>query len=236
MNFIDMKSIIKLDNVQKTYPMGRSTVYALCDINLEVNEGDFLIIMGPSGSGKSTLMNILGLLDRPDHGSYLLNGQEVRDLTDNERSDVRNQLIGFIFQNFNLLPRANATRNVMLPLIYRKMPNVSRIEAAQEALESVKLSDRLDHIPSQLSGGERQRVAIARALVGKPSVILADEPTGNLDSATGQEIIEILAELSRQGQTVIMVTHDPRLINYADRVINMIDGRIVSEENGNNEH
>ena len=231
MNSIHANIVIKLEGVCKRYPMGSVVVKALNDVTLEIFKGDFLVVTGPSGSGKSSLMNIIGLLDRPDEGIYNLNGEEVSGLSDNQRSRVRNLTMGFIFQNFNLLPRANAFRNVMLPLSYRSMSDKQRNAQVNEALSKVGLSDRIDHIPSQLSGGEQQRVAIARALVGGPSVILADEPTGNLDTKTGQEIVELLFELSKQGQTVIMVTHDPRLLEYADRVVSMIDGYVKEELN-----
>ncbi len=206
--------------------MGSSVVHALRDIDLTVNMGDFLVIMGTSGSGKSTLMNIIGLLDRPDDGSYLLDGKEVGTLDDNQRSLVRNRTIGFIFQNFNLLQRVNALRNVILPLTYRRMPDTDRKRQALKSLEMVGLSERAEHLPTQLSGGEQQRVAVARALVGEPSIILADEPTGNLDSKTGLEIIKLLLDLAHDGKAVILVTHDSSLAEYADQVINMLDGAI----------
>ena len=221
------EKIIQLNGVSKRYIMGSGEIHALSSINLSVFQGDFLAVMGPSGSGKSTLMNIIGLLDRPDEGQYFLKDQEVGALSDDNRSHIRNRTIGFIFQNFNLLPRATALRNVMLPLTYRSMPDGNRLESAGRALEAVGLSDRSNHLPSQLSGGECQRVAIARALVGDPTVILADEPTGNLDSRTGRDIIMLLAELSQRGQSVILVTHDPKLADRADRVIQMLDGTIV---------
>ncbi len=209
--------------------MGSVIVQALKAVDLVVNEGDFLVVAGPSGSGKSTLMNIIGLLDRPDEGSYFLNGKDVSDLSDDERSRVRNRTIGFIFQNFNLLPRATALRNVMLPLSYRQLKESERFVRAEGALDKVGLADRTNHLPTQLSGGEQQRVAVARALASSPSVVLADEPTGNLDTKPGQEIVELLVRLSEQGQTVILVTHDPRLLEYADRIIRMLDG-VASED------
>ena len=221
--------LIKLDGVHKRYPMGSVIVQALKGVDLVVNKGDFLVVAGPSGSGKSTLMNIIGLLDRPDEGSYFLNGKDVSDLSDDERSRVRSRTIGFIFQNFNLLPRVTALRNVMLPLSYRLLKESERLVRAEGALDKVGLADRTDHLPTQLSGGEQQRVAVARALASNPSVVLADEPTGNLDTKTGQEIVELLVHLSEQGQTVIMVTHDPRLLEYADRIIRMLDG-VASED------
>ncbi len=211
--------------------MGSVIVNALMGVNLTVPKGEFLVVTGPSGSGKSSLMNILGLLDTPDDGNYMLEGMEVSALDDNRRSHVRNRMIGFIFQDFNLLPRSTALRNVMLPLSYRRMPESRRTDLANLALERVGLADRVNHLPTQLSGGEQQRVAVARALVGDPSVVLADEPTGNLDTKTGQGIVELLVQLSEQGQTVILVTHDPRLVGYADRVIAMLDGFIHEQPN-----
>ena len=221
-----MDLVIEMIDVNKHYPMGDTSVHALREVNLRVRYGEFLAVMGPSGSGKSTLMNIIGLLDRPDNGTYLMAGTEVGTLNDDQRSGLRNDTIGFIFQNFNLLPRATASRNVMLPLTYRRMTDAARQSEAEKALTRVGLGDRMDHRPTQLSGGERQRVAIARALVGGPSVILADEPTGNLDTQTGSEIMEILHDLSKSGQTVILVTHDPELAEAADRIIRMRDGVI----------
>lgn len=206
--------------------MGESKLHALCKVNLEVRKGEFLAVMGPSGSGKSTLMNIIGLLDYPDSGEYFLGNTEASSLDDNVRSDLRNKTIGFIFQNFNLLPRATALRNVMLPLSYRSIVNTDRISQAEKALGTVGLENRLLHRPTQLSGGERQRVAIARALVGQPSVILADEPTGNLDSQTGADILKLLIDLVESGQTVIMVTHDAQLARHAHRIVNMKDGML----------
>ncbi len=220
---------MRLDKINKSYPMGSSVVHALRDVELEVTRGDFVAIMGPSGSGKSTLMNLLGLLDRPDSGSYQLEDQEVGLLDDNSRSYIRNRMIGFIFQNFNLLARSTSLRNVMLPLSYRSIKDSERVERAVRALEAVGLGNRIDHLPTQLSGGERQRVAIARALVGEPSVILADEPTGNLDSRTGEEIMGILTNLVDQGQTVIMVTHDPQIANKAMRIVHTLDGKVTEQ-------
>lgn len=207
--------------------MGETVVNALRSINVTFERGEFIAMMGPSGSGKSTLMNILGLLDHPDSGSYLLEGEDVSNLSDAERSLIRNRTIGFVFQNFNLLPRANALRNVSLPLSYRIMPDNERRDLSLAALGSVNLLARADHLPSQLSGGERQRIAIARALVGGASILLADEPTGNLDRKTGDEIILLLTNLTKQGKTVIMVTHDPHSAEAAQRIIHMIDGQIT---------
>ncbi len=206
--------------------MGSTVVHALKAIDLDIYRGDFLVVTGPSGSGKSTLMNIIGLLDRPDEGRYYLSGDEVGSLEDDDRSNIRNRTIGFIFQDFNLLSRSTALRNVMLPLSYRRLPDRERVLMAEEALDKVGLSERTDHLPTQLSGGEQQRVAIARALVGQPSVVLADEPTGNLDTKTGLGIVELLENLSNLGQTVIMVTHNQRLSEYADRIVRMQDGEI----------
>jgi putative ABC transport system ATP-binding protein len=218
-----------LDGINKSYPMGSTVVHALRDVELEVKRGDFVAIMGPSGSGKSTLMNLLGLLDRPDSGSYRLEDQEVGLLDDNRRSYIRNRMIGFIFQNFNLLARSTSLRNVMLPLSYRSIKDSERLDRSVQALEAVGLGDRVHHLPTQLSGGERQRVAIARALVGEPSVILADEPTGNLDSKTGEEIMGILTNLVEQGQTVIMVTHDSKIADKAKRIVRTLDGSVTEQ-------
>jgi len=226
---VNREPVIELTGIRKTYLLGTVAVEVLRGIDLTVNRGDFLAIMGPSGSGKSTLMNLIGLLDRPDEGSYLLEGHEVGTQDDDRRSYYRNHLIGFIFQNFNLLPRATALRNVMLPLLYRPMPDEERRDAATRALESVGLGRKLRSLPTQLSGGERQRVAIARALVGSPTVILADEPTGNLDQGTGGEIMGLLTDIVHRGETVIMVTHDPTIAEQADRITRVIDGSIVDE-------
>jgi len=220
--------MIRLQQIVKNYAAGESAVAALRSISLEIHAGEFVAIMGPSGSGKSTLMNILGLLDRPDGGAYFLDGNDVSKLNDDQRSHLRNHLIGFVFQNFNLLSRADSLRNVALPLTYRAMPDTERKTRAEESLRSVGLAARSSHLPNQLSGGERQRVAVARALVGKPKMILADEPTGNLDRKTGDEIILLLRDLARAGQTVIMVTHDQHCADAADRTIRMMDGEIVS--------
>lgn len=220
--------MIRLERIEKNYAAGESAVAALRAISLEIKVGEFVAIMGPSGSGKSTLMNILGLLDRPDDGAYFLDGQDVSKLNDDQRSHLRNHLIGFVFQNFNLLTRADSIRNVTLPLTYRSMPDAERRSLAEESLRSVGLAARSSHLPSQLSGGERQRVAVARALVGKPKMILADEPTGNLDRKTGDEIIVLLADLAKSGKTVIMVTHDQHCADAADRTIRMMDGQIIS--------
>lgn len=221
--------LILMKKVAKVYEVGSEKVYALRGIDLEIHQGEFVAIMGPSGSGKSTCMNILGCLDRPSSGEYILNGQEVSALSDNELAKVRNQELGFVFQNFNLLPRSTALENVELPLFYRGIPSAVRREKAKEALQQVGLSDRMYHYPNAMSGGQRQRVAIARALVNDPSLILADEPTGNLDSKNGVEIMGIFKELHANGHTILMVTHDHSIAEYAQRVINFIDGQIKSE-------
>jgi len=220
--------LLSLDRISKNYAAGDRPVAALRNISLDIAEGEFVAIMGPSGSGKSTLMNIIGLLDRPDGGAYYLDGEDVSGLDDQRRSYLRNRMIGFIFQNFNLLPRSNAIRNVALPLTYRAVSESERMKRAEEILQTVGLADRVGHLPNQLSGGERQRVAIARALAGEPKMILADEPTGNLDRKTGDEIIAILRSLASTGKTILMVTHDPHSAEAADRTVSMMDGEIIS--------
>ena len=221
--------LIKLKDVTKIYKVGTETVYALRGISFEIKQGEFVAIMGPSGSGKSTCMNILGCLDRPTSGEYYLNGKLVSNLTDGELAKVRNRELGFVFQNFNLLSRSTALENVELPLFYRGMSSSQRRKRAVEALRQVGLEDRMYHLPNELSGGQRQRVAIARALVGEPSMILADEPTGNLDSKTGIEIMSIFQELHAKGHTILMVTHDNTIAGYAQRVLEFFDGQIKSE-------
>lgn len=221
--------LIEMKKVTKVYEVGSEQIHALRGIDIEIREGEFAAIMGPSGSGKSTCMNILGCLDRPSSGDYILNGREVSALSDNELAMVRNREIGFVFQNFNLLPRSSALENVELPLFYRGMSSNKRREKAEAALQLVGLKERMAHYPNEMSGGQRQRVAIARALVGDPSLILADEPTGNLDSKTGVEIMNIFKELHNSGHTILMVTHDHAIAKYAQRVINFIDGQIQSE-------
>jgi len=219
-------SLIEARGLWKSYPMQAEEVHALRGVDLDVESGEYAAIMGPSGSGKSTLMNLLGCLDTPSKGSYRLNGREVSSMEDDELAHVRNQEIGFVFQTFHLLPRASALRNVELPLVYRGVRAEERRERARQALESVDLGDRIEHRPNELSGGQRQRVAIARALVNQPSIVLADEPTGNLDSATGEEILSIFDELNRRGNTLLVVTHEEDVAAHAKRIIRLRDGRV----------
>ena len=227
---VNEKKIIQMQNVVRCYKMGTVEVYALKHISLCINEGEYTSIMGPSGSGKSTLMNIIGCLDKPTRGEYLFNGIPVAELNDDQLAEVRNQSIGFVFQTFNLLTTETALQNVELPMIYAGIKPDLRSEIARKALEDVKLSHRMYHRPSEMSGGERQRVAIARALVNDPPIILADEPTGNLDSKTGAEIMSIFKELSLKGKTIILVTHDPQVALYAQRIIHIKDGLIENDE------
>lgn len=221
---------ISLTGITKVYQMGDQQVHALAGVSLQIMAGDFAAIMGPSGSGKSTLMNILGCLDRPSSGSYCLDNQEVAALTDDQLAKTRNKKIGFVFQNFNLLPRMSALQNVALPLVYGNVAKSDRLTRAAAALALVGLGNRLDHKPNELSGGQRQRVAIARALINDPTIIMADEPTGNLDSKSGEEIMDIFNELNTQGRTVILVTHEPEIADHAKRIILVRDGQIVCDD------
>ena len=222
--------VIKTQELTKVYEMGAEQVHALCGVDLEIHKGEYVAIMGPSGSGKSTLMNLIGCLDSPSTGKYWLAGKLVSELEDDELAYIRNKEIGFVFQTFNLLARATALHNVELPLIYNGTPAQERIEKARKALEHVDLLDRITHKPNELSGGQRQRVAIARALVNSPSIVLADEPTGNLDSKTGEEIMALFENLYRQGNTIILVTHENDIARHAHRIIHIRDGRIFSDE------
>jgi len=222
--------LIETRDLWKIYEVGAEKVQALRGITTQVKKAEYLAIMGPSGSGKSTLMNLIGCLDTPSSGMYLLNGREVSKMNDDELARIRNKEIGFVFQTFNLLPRATALHNVELPLIYNGTRSESRIKKAKEALEMVDLADRMTHKPNQLSGGQRQRVAIARALVNSPSLILADEPTGNLDTATGVEIMDLLSKLHKEGNTIIIVTHERDIASYADRIVFIRDGQIEKDE------
>src|SRR2546422_6673085 len=223
-------SLIAMRDLWKTYDMGAEKVPALHGVSFDVRRGEYVAITGPSGSGKSTLMNLIGCLDTPSQGEYWLNGKIVSQMDDDELAHIRNKEIGFVFQTFNLLPRATALHNVELPLIYNGTPSSKRIEMAKKALESVDLSQRMSHKPNELSGGQRQRVAIARALVNNPSIILADEPTGNLDSKTSEEIMQLLDVLHQRGNTIIVVTHEPDIAAHAHRVISILDGEISKDE------
>jgi putative ABC transport system ATP-binding protein len=229
-DLIDSGIVIRTEDLAKVYEMGAEQVHALRGIDVEIHKGEYVAIMGPSGSGKSTLMNLIGCLDSPSSGRYWLAGRLVSELDDDELAYIRNKEIGFVFQTFNLLPRASALHNVELPLIYNGTPSEERLVKAKQALERVDLTPRMNHKPNELSGGQRQRVAIARALVNDPSIVLADEPTGNLDSKTGEEIMNLFANLHRQGNTIILVTHEMDIAQHAHRIIFIRDGRIASDE------
>ena len=227
--------LIALDNIFKIYNVGGEEVRALDGINLKIKENEYLAIMGPSGSGKSTLMNMIGCLDTPSSGVYQFEGEMVQDMDDDQLASIRNRKIGFVFQTFNLLPKATAQHNVEIPLIYGNVRKAERVKLASESLDNVGLSDRIHHRPNELSGGQRQRVAIARALVNSPSIILADEPTGNLDSKSGHEIMEILNQLHQKGNTVILVTHEDEIAQHAHRIIRLFDGKITEDLQVKNE-
>ncbi|MBR4439139.1 MAG: ABC transporter ATP-binding protein [Clostridia bacterium] len=224
--------MIKLSHIYKSYPIGDDEVQVLHDVNLHVKKNEFVSVLGPSGSGKTTLMNIIGCLDIPDSGEYILDGESVGNCTEDELSDIRGSKIGFIFQQFNLLPDLTAYENVEMPLLYHKMSAAERHKTVMDTLEQVGLTDRMYHKPSQLSGGQQQRVAIARVLAAKPSIILADEPTGNLDSVSGREILEIIKSLWKQGNTIVMITHDINIAKEADRTVYVYDGVLSEKERG----
>lgn len=223
------KAVIQISNLTKIYQMGTQKVHALNDISFNVQENEYIAIMGPSGSGKSTLMNLIGCLDTPSSGTYILNNQDVSELQDTELAEVRNREIGFVFQTFNLLPRTDCLSNVELPLIYSGIKTSERHQHATKTLQRVGLGDRIDHKPNELSGGQRQRVAIARALVNNPSILLADEPTGNLDTQTGEEIMKLFEELYRMGNSILVVSHEQNIANHARRIIRLQDGKIKSD-------
>ena len=224
--------MIKLDNITKIFSTEEVQTTSLNGVSLEVNDGEFVAIMGPSGCGKSTLLNIIGLIDTPTEGTYLLNGKDVSTLTENERTDIRKGVIGFVFQSFNLIDELNVNENVELPLLYMGVPAKERKERVLEVLRRMNMSQRGKHLPSQLSGGQQQRVAIARAVIGNPKIILADEPTGNLDSKNGLEVMELLSQLNAEGTTIIMVTHSQHDATYANRIINLYDGQVIDDMNG----
>ena len=226
-------TLIQISNIKRDFVLGNEIVYVLKGIDLQINKGEYVALMGPSGSGKSTLMNLLGCLDTPTSGTYILNGKDVSQMHDDELAEIRNKEIGFVFQTFNLLPRTTALDNVALPMVYAGFPKSERNKRATEVLTQVNLADRMDHQPNQLSGGQRQRVAIARALVNSPSIILADEPTGNLDSKTSIEIMKLFGDIHAQGNTVILVTHEEEIAAYAHRVIRLRDGIIESDTKTN---
>lgn len=225
-----MSNLIEINQITKLYEMGEEKLYALRGVDLKIKKNEYVAIMGPSGSGKSTLMNIIGCLDTPTSGDYILNGKDVHEMNDDELAEIRNKEIGFVFQTFNLLPRSNALHNVELPLIYSGLAKSERIRRAEEALASVGLADRMSHKPNEMSGGQRQRVAVARALINKPSIILADEPTGNLDTKTGEEIMSLLRDLNEKGNTIIIVTHEEDIAKHAKRVVKIRDGMIESDK------
>jgi putative ABC transport system ATP-binding protein len=231
---MENKVIIETHHLARRYEMGSEVIHALKDISITIHKGEYVAFMGPSGSGKSTLMNIVGCLDTPTEGTYVLNGNQVSDMTDNELAEIRNKEIGFVFQTFNLLPRSTSLDNVALPLVYAGYPKSVRIEKAMEALKNVGLDNRAKHKPNELSGGQRQRVAIARALVNDPSIILADEPTGNLDTKTSYEIMALFDALHKKGNTIIMVTHEEDIAKYAHRIVRLRDGLIESDEINHN--
>lgn len=224
-----MSNLISLNSIKRHYNVGGELVRALDGVDVSINSNEYISIMGPSGSGKSTLMNIIGCLDTPTHGTYQFEGELVHEMDDDQLASIRNRKIGFVFQTFNLLPKSTALKNVEVPLIYSNIPKIERLEMARNSLISVGLEDRLDHKPNELSGGQRQRVAIARALVNNPSIILADEPTGNLDSKSGIEIMKILYDLHQKGNTIILVTHEKEIAMHANRIITIFDGKIKED-------
>ena len=224
--------ILEMRNINKDYPMGKSTLHVLKNVNLDVREGDYVAIMGPSGSGKTTLMNLIGCLDVPTSGSYLLSGKEIASCNDNQLAEIRNKQIGFVFQSFHLLPKMNALDNVALPLLFGNVKKEERRRRAAEALKTVGLEDRMTVFPDQLSGGQCQRVAIARAIVGKPTLLLADEPTGALDSTSGKQVMELFRQLHESGSTILMITHDANIAGYADTVYHIFDGVLSGGETG----
>ena len=226
---LQMEPLIKVKNIKRNFILGNATISVLKGINLEIFKGEYVALMGPSGSGKSTLMNLLGCLDTPTYGNYTLNGKDVSQLKDDDLAEIRNKEIGFVFQSFNLLSRTTALENVALPMMYAGVSKLERNQKATRALEQVNLSDRMQHLPNQLSGGQRQRVAIARALVNNPAIILADEPTGNLDSKTSEEIMNLFEEIHIKGNTIIIVTHEEEIAAYAKRIIRLKDGIIESD-------
>ncbi len=229
-----MNKVIHLESIVKNYYLGLEIVEALRSVSLDINKNEYVTIMGPSGSGKSTLMNIIGCLDTPTSGTYILNNQNASKLVDNQLAEIRNKEIGFVFQTFNLLPRYSALENVMLPLVYAGVPKQERIARAKAALESVGLADRIEHKPNELSGGQRQRVSLARSMVNNPAIILADEPTGNLDSKTSIDIMALFREIHNKGNTIILVTHEENIARHANRIIRLLDGHIESDQPNEN--